>query len=244
MIVNPTSQGWEIIFQRAHALLAAKLAYYMDEKLRTPEAIWLEMLTSIAEHDDGQTGWKGKNHLTEANAPKDITEQKYNLEQAYRVISESAHKSRWIALMASLHAYHLHQPFSGDAQEVDEFLKEQKKYQKELRKTLDISVEESETAYTIMRWCDECSLILCKSQIPPQGKKLEVGMLPYGTPRFIHQHEDKISISPWPFGKKEFEISIEYYCAEQLAFAHDEALQKHLNSQSPKVRNWHFAEHV
>lgn len=243
MIVNPTSQGWEIIFQRAHALLAAKLAYYLANKLRTPEAIWLEMLTSIAEHDDGQTGWKRKNHLTEANAPKDITQQKYNLEQARRVVSESAHKSRWIALMSSLHAYHLHHPFQGDNQEVDQFLEEQKTYQKMLRKSLKISEEESEVAYTVMRWCDECSLILCKSQIPPQDKKLEVGMLPYGTSRFIHQQGDKVSVSPWPFEKKQFEISVEYYSVDQLAFDNDQSLRKHLKDQSPNVRCWHFAEH-
>lgn len=242
MIVNPISQGWEIIFQRAHALLAAKLAYYLHEELRTDESLWLEMLSSIAEHDDGQQGWKGKNHLTEAGAPKDLTQQKYNLEQGKSVVTESAQKSRWIALMASLHTYHLHHPFRGDNQELDAFLEEQLNYQKSLRKSLGISKDISENAYTIMRWCDECSLVLCKSQIPPQGRKLEIGKLPADTPRLIFRHHDAICISPWPFETDEFELSVEYYTLEQLAFKHDEELRQQLNQQSPAVRRWQMVK--
>jgi hypothetical protein len=238
MIVNPTPQGWEIIFQRAHALLAARLAYHLHEKLRTDESLWLEMLSSIAEHDDGQQDWKDKNHLTEAGAPKDLTQQKYDLEQAQNVVAESAQKSRWIALMASLHAYHLHRPFQGDSRELDAFLEEQLVYQKSLRKSLGISKEASESAYTIMRWCDECSLVLCKSQIPLQGRKLEIGRLPADTPRFIFRQEDKVCVSPWPFDTDTFELSVEYYTVEQLAFESDEALIQQLRRQSPEVRRW------
>lgn len=242
MIVNPTPQGWEIIYQRAHALLAAKLAYYLHEELRTDESLWLEMLNSIAEHDDGQQGWKGKNHLTEAGAPKDLTQQKYNLEQARDVVSESAQKSRWVALMTSLHTYHLHRSFQGDSQELDAFLEEQLDYQKSLRRSLGINKEASERAYTIMRWCDECSLVLCKSQIPPQGRKLEIGKLPKNTPRFIFQLDNKLCITPWPFKSDSFEISLEYYSVEQLVFENDEELRQLLGHQSPEVRRWQMVK--
>lgn len=241
MIVNPTPQGWEIIFQRAHALLAARLAYHVQEELRTDDSLWLEMLSSIAEHDDGQQGWRDRNHLTEAGAPRDLTQQKYDLEQARRVVAESAQKSRWMALMASLHAYHLHSAFQGDSKELDAFLEEQLAYQKILRKSLGINQEASESAYTIMRWCDECSLVLCKMQIPPQGRKLEVGRLPADTPRFIFQQEDKVCVSPWPFQADTFELSVEYHTVKQLAFKDDEELRQQLSRQSPQVRRWQMA---
>jgi len=240
MIVNPMSQGWEIIFQRAHALLAAKLAYYLQDSFHPEKTSWLEMLTSIAEHDDGQPDWQGKNHLTEAGAPRDITEQKYNLEQAKRVVSESAHKSRWVALMASMHTYYLHRPFKGDNQDMDDFLKEQQAYQNVLRKTLNVSQKESETAYTVMRWCDECSLILCKKQIPPQGKTLEVGGLPHDTIRYIYQPKDAVHISPWPFREDNFTLSVEVFCIKQLEFAHDQELQQLLKETEPELLQWQF----
>ncbi len=243
MIVNTTPQGWEIIFQRAHALLAAKLAFHLHEDLRTDKMLWLEMLTSIAEHDDGQQGWKGQNHLTAAGAPKDITQQKYDLEQARQVVSETAQKSRWIALMASLHTYHLHHPFQGDSKAIDTFLNEQISYQKSLRKSLEISQKASEQAYTIMRWCDEFSLVLCKNQIPPQGRKLEIGKLPQDTPRFVSQQDDDhLSVIPWPFEENAFELSVEYYTVEQLAFKSDEALRKQLESQSPQLKCWQMVK--
>ncbi|MDB4999689.1 MAG: hypothetical protein JWR76_766, partial [Mucilaginibacter sp.] len=53
MIVNYTEQGWEIITQRAHGLLAAQVAMQWRKKDRPNR--WVETVIAIADHDDAQT---------------------------------------------------------------------------------------------------------------------------------------------------------------------------------------------
>jgi hypothetical protein len=65
MIVNLVENGWEIIYHRAHALLAAKIAGQWSRK-ETPVRLY-ETIAAISHHDDLEREWEG-NHLTEANA--------------------------------------------------------------------------------------------------------------------------------------------------------------------------------
>ena len=66
MIVNLTEEGWEVIYHRAHALLAAQIAGYWN----TPDdtAHLVETIAAIAHHDDLEREWQS-NHLTKAGAP-------------------------------------------------------------------------------------------------------------------------------------------------------------------------------
>lgn len=70
MIVNPTQTDWEIIYHRAHALLAAQIAgQWCREK--TPPRLY-ETIAAISHHDDLEREWERQN-LTEAGAPMDFT---------------------------------------------------------------------------------------------------------------------------------------------------------------------------
>ncbi|MBD3561045.1 DUF3891 family protein, partial [Planktothrix sp. FACHB-1355] len=62
MIVNQHENGWEVIYHRAHALLAAELAGQWREKDRPLR--WIETIAAISHHDDLEREWEG-NHLTE-----------------------------------------------------------------------------------------------------------------------------------------------------------------------------------
>ena len=52
MIVNQVEQGWDIVFQRAHAILAAQIA--LGWKVSERPEPWTELVAAIADHDDGQ----------------------------------------------------------------------------------------------------------------------------------------------------------------------------------------------
>ncbi|MBD0304742.1 MAG: DUF3891 family protein, partial [Tolypothrix sp. T3-bin4] len=69
MIVNATPNGWEIIYHRAHALLAAQLAGQWRRK-DAPARLY-ETIAAISHHDDLEKEWEEDN-LTEAGAPKDF----------------------------------------------------------------------------------------------------------------------------------------------------------------------------
>ena len=105
MIVNYTAAGWEIIYQQAHALLAAQLAYAWPPTLLPPDR-WVGLLTAIAQHDDEQDGWRGRgghHGLTAVGAPANFTHQTFSLAQATGVLAAARFQGRGRSLLTSLH---------------------------------------------------------------------------------------------------------------------------------------------
>lgn len=70
MIANLTATGWEIIYHRAHALLAAQLGGHWKQS-KSPIRLY-ETIAAISHHDDLEKEWE-ENILTEAGAPFDFT---------------------------------------------------------------------------------------------------------------------------------------------------------------------------
>ena len=70
MIVNYTEQGWEIITQRAHGLLAVQIA--MQWRIKDRPERWVETLIAIADHDDAQTELEDDDLLTPQGGPVTI----------------------------------------------------------------------------------------------------------------------------------------------------------------------------
>lgn len=240
MIVNAVEEGWEIIFQRAHGLLAAKIADKLATGLRPDPTYWIETLTAIAEHDDGQQTWNGKNHVTDKGAPLDFSYHDPDLEQARKVVANGAYKSQWIALLTSMHTYYLYKPSAGKDQDVKIFLEEQEDYQKRLRRHLKMNKQEAEAAYTFMRWCDEFSLVLCRNQTPPQGRKLETGALPQDMPRFISAQENFYTVTPWCFEEDEFELFTEACYLPKLSYKNDNELLEQILNSKVQIKSWRF----
>ncbi|MFA0961181.1 DUF3891 family protein [Roseivirga sp. BDSF3-8] len=237
MIVNMKEKGWEIIFQRAHGLLAAKLADKIREELWPPPQYRVDTLAAIAEHDDGQPGWEGKNHISDTGAPLNFTFHGVDLKQARKVVQNGIYKSKWIALLTSMHTSSLYAPFA-DREEVATFLNEQEAHQKKLRHYLSISKEEVEKHYKLMRWCDEFSLILCQDRIPKGGKKLEIGKLPDGTSRWVYAKESLLVVTPWCFEEKEVEVYTEARGLEKLSFRDDKELLAAIRAEKPYYKKW------
>src|SRR5690606_1921867 len=70
MIVNSLKDGWEIIFQRSHANLAAILVAAWRKQDHVPR--WTELIIATAQHDDQEMFWSQATHLTEIGAPMDF----------------------------------------------------------------------------------------------------------------------------------------------------------------------------
>lgn len=239
MIVNAISKGWEIIYQRAHGLLAVQFAHHW-RKDQQPES-WIETLAAITEHDDGQEPLHGHHHLTEAGSPKDFTLQEFDLFQAKKVTETAEYKSRWVALLISMHMSFLYEDLRGKSKEIEEFLDlqiyKQKKWQQELR----ISSEKIQQAYNLLQWCDRCSLILSKNQLPEDEKSLEIFEGPDKRNYMIFQRKDQsLSVDPWPFQENHFKVWIETRELTKLHFKNDDELSQSLKAASIKRKEWNF----
>ncbi len=240
MIVNTTDNGWEIVFQRAHELLAVQIGWHWrpdQHPLR-----WLETLTALGDHDNQQDKWQGKAHLTKAGAPLDFSQKVFSLQQAQNVVQVARYKSRYVALLISMHVSYLYENMRGENKELDQLLDEQQKNQQQWRKSLKLNKQEAEAAYRLLHWCDRCSLILCRRQLPEDERRLEVFQGPDTQVYHIWQRgrDNSLAVEPWPFEQKEFEVWAEYRILKQLSFKDDHELARALHAARVEEQRWVF----
>ncbi|MFT2007098.1 DUF3891 family protein [Pontibacter sp. 13R65] len=235
MIVNTAVQGWEVIYQQAHGLLAAQLAYHLKPELQC--AHWVETLLAIGNHDNRQKTWRGHDGLTEAGAPADFTQLPVTLEQARKLAHAVRFQSRWVTLLTSMHLSFLYEPSRGHTKGTDTFLDEQLELQKNCQQSLKISQKEAQKAYTILNWCDSLSLLLCKNELPAGARAVEIAKGPGPETYFALQHTSgKVQVQPWPFTQEELEVQVEYRLLKQLTFSNDAELAEVLHHTEPAFK--------
>ncbi len=239
MIVKSISIGWEVIYQRAHGLLAAELAFYWKIADRPP--YFMKTLLTIAEHDDGVPESQMAENLTEAGAPKHFKLLGRSVVQYRSVMEIATSKSQWNALLTSMHMTFLYEDKKYEDADIEQFIKAQHKFQKAARKELKISKEDAESAYRFVEWSDALSLLLCMDQIQPEQRKMDVSVGPDGQMYQIWQDDDeRLRVEPWPFEPDTFEVNVEYRELAQLKFKSANELSQCLQSAEISVRNWVF----
>lgn len=239
MIVKSIPTGWEVIYQRAHGLLAAKLAFHWKVVERPPH--FVETLLAIAEHDDGVPESRTPDNLTKAGAPKDFQILGHSAEQYRNVMEIATSKSRWNALMTSLHTTFLYEAEQYEDADIKEFVKEQHKFQKELLKEFEIGRKEAEKHYRFVEWCDALSLLLCMDQIQPEQRRMDISVGSDGTMYQIWRDDkENLRVEPWPFESNSFEVSVEYRELHQLKFKNAQELDRGLKAAEINTRTWNF----
>ncbi|MVM36351.1 DUF3891 family protein [Spirosoma sp. HMF4905] len=237
MIVKSRDFGWEIIHQQAHGLLAFQLALHWLPDNRPIH--WVETLVAITEHDDGQDTWQGRHHLTQAGAPMDFQIQHYSVAQARRMVEIALEKSRWNALMVSMHASFLYEPMRHERKEMAEFLDQQRNNQRDWRRAMKATKQQAQYAYAFLQWCDAFSLILCQDLVPPMGRRLEISPGPEDRPYFVFRQSDgSLCVDPWPFETKTFAVGIECFQLKQLAFKSDQELYETIQQAEVLRQEW------
>lgn len=242
MIVNPTNNGWQIIYHRAHALLAAQIASHWHNADR-PERI-AETIAAIAQHDDLEREWAG-DHLSAAGAPLDFTLSEVNpdsIEPWRTMLADSLYRGRWVALLAAKHIVFLNATKQGQSAKLDRFLREIAKQQQEWCSALGVEPDELDRAYVFMQWCDRLSLILCQHGLPARERWLEVCNGPDGTRYDVMQREDgTVLVEPWPFRSKRFVVAVDCCTLTQLQFKHNDDLVAALKKAQIERLQWDFA---
>jgi hypothetical protein len=239
MIVNSIQNGWEVIYQPAHALLAAQLAAHWRTDQRPKR--WIETLVALAQHDDEAGEWTGRNHLTEAGAPLDFALNRApSLRQPSDVTQELQYKGQWAALLISMHMVFLYGDWRNEGPKFAAFLDDQLEQQKHWRSALKVTKKEAAVAYALFQWCDRMSLILCRHELPEAERALEVSAGPDGTRYDVICHDEVVTIRPWPFEETHFAVSVETRQLSQLNFKDDSELQAALHKTSVTHLSWKF----
>ncbi|GAB2962598.1 hypothetical protein GCM10027048_34020 [Hymenobacter coalescens] len=237
MIVNYTAAGWQLIYQQAHALLAAQLLHQWPAFL--PLDRWVGLLAAAAQHDDGQRRWDGRYALTPAGAPADFTTKEFSPEQAAEVMRQARFQGRWRSLLTSMHLSFLYEELRGQSKPLDAFLDEQRQCQQRWRRELKLKKDEAQRAYALLQWCDRLSLILCRHELPEMERALEISQGPDGRRYDVRQAADKaVQVNPWPFAAAEFTVSVEAAAVRQLQFRHDEELSAAIKAAPVETLQW------
>jgi Protein of unknown function (DUF3891) len=245
VIVNATQNGWEVIYHRAHALLAAQLAGQWRRK-DAPVRLY-ETLAAISHHDDLEKEWE-EDVLTEAGAPKDFTlnsdaDADAGVDAFATLAKNALYRGRWVALLISMHISRLNEPSRGKSSKLDKLLDEQLKNQQRWRKELGIEKEEVDAAYAFMQWCDRLSLILCQQELPDDERFLEISKGPEGQRYDIMQRSDNlVVVKPWPFQDDKFTVNIEACDLSKVKFESNTELTQALQEAPIKVLEWTFVK--
>lgn len=243
MIVNARDSGWEIIYQRSHALLAAILVEAWREEQHIPR--WTELVVAVAQHDDQEMFWDGSRHLTALGAPLDFTQGELDTtrEQAQAVIANAYRQGLWVALLVSRHNSFLHEPKRGQDTDLDDFLDEQQRNQEHWCDILGYSKDDLEQAYTFLRWGDRLSLILCREQLPERERWLDVAPGIDGEMIRIQQRaNDTLALWPWVLEHDKLQVSVEVRHLSQLKFADDDEFLEALDAAKIRTRQWTFCK--
>lgn len=237
MIVNPTKTGWEIIYHRAHALLAAQVAGQWRRKDAPPRLY--ETIAAISHHDDLEREWE-ENCLTEAGAPMDFTlDEGTDYNRLHKHIENALYRGRWVALLNSIHQCRLNEGKQEESAEAKAFLREQLKLQQQWREELGISQEDVDSAYAFMQWCDRFSLILCMQEIPADERALEIGKDANGQRYDLKQFDNQlITVTPWCFEDERFTLNLEASYLSQMKFDNNASLIEALQNAPRKLLEW------
>lgn len=241
MIVNQHEKGWEVIYHRAHALLAAQLAGHWNRK-HSPVRLY-ETIAAISHHDDLEKEWEG-NHLTPAGTPLDFTlSQSTSIDKLRELTRNAQYRGRWVALLISKHMSFLNEGKRGESEEMDRFLDEQLEHQEHWRKALNLSKKDVEDAYAFMQMFDRLSLILCQGHLPVGERALEIAKGPDGKRYDVVQLNDgKVTVKPWPFEEEPFTVNVEATYLEQVTFQDSAELTEALHRSPIQLLEWTFVK--
>jgi len=245
MIVNPTSEGWEIFSHSAHGLLAGKIANEVQDKYKNKN--WVATLAAIIEHDDRQLDFNEKNYLTKTGAPKDFLLENRTvseiIKRSKRLLEQAEKKSTWISMLIVHHLIFIYKEMASEKKTIRDFLEKLDKKEQQYIKSQNLTRDEVDSIYQIMVFADRCSLILCQAAVPNKNRMLEVNTSINDQTFWISEKPTtNIRIEPWIFRSKHFTISAEYKLIEKNSFSSNEEFQRLLSESPVRFKTWTFSK--
>jgi len=237
MIVNYGEQGWEIVTQRAHGIVAAQVAFNwkFDDQPRN----WMEILLAIAEHDDAENELDGEELLTNAGGPLNYDMKKFDLAHCIKLSSLTLVKSRMIALLTSLHMEFLYASAKTETAAAKKFLADQKRLRAKWMKELKMSETELLRIYNLLEWCDALSLLICKADFQDDERSIEISTGPDKNAYYLKKlDEGTLTIEPWPFVCTSFEILYETRTLKQISFKSSGDFREFFLRAPVKTKTW------
>ncbi|MET1056712.1 MAG: DUF3891 family protein [Pedobacter sp.] len=203
MIVNYSENGWEIITQRSHGLLAAQICaqWRKDDQPKR----WVETLIATAEHDDVYNEFENDNLLNDKGGPVNFINTGFEKDHCERLMGMAETKSAYIALLTSRHIQFIHAADPKAKSFIADLIKREKQWIIAAQSTQ----AEVKRGYAVLQFCDAFSLLICQGLVQPEHRKIEISSGPDGTVYQMFEQDATLIVEPWPFEEASFELSYE-----------------------------------
>ena len=236
MICNRTETGWEIVYQRAHALLAAQLLAPWQPSGR-PER-WTELLTATAQHDNGWQEWEPGQRLTPLGTPLHFTEtpQADRIAQSERALERAWHQSTWSGLLVAAHIAHLYRTL--DDAPTRALLSRLAEAGRRWRRALGVRQRDVQHAYQFLLWGDTFSLVVACGQLPFGERRIEIEPVDGVRYDAWQRADGSLGVDPWPYEVETFEVTLDTYSIHRLTFASEAELAGALEQTAPVEKRW------
>lgn len=220
MIVNYTENGWQIITQRSHGLLAAQIcARWKKDK---QPGRWVDTLIATAEHDDVYNELENEDLVNENGGPVNFKQTEFEAKKSEALIAMAETKSAFIALLISRHIQFVH----GSEPKAKPFFAKLANREKDWLQIANTTKGEISKAYELLEFCDAFSLLICQQLIQPEQRKIQISNGPEGEPYEMFASGDKLIVAPWPFEVASFPVSYEVRLITQLSFNSSDEFKK------------------
>lgn len=224
MICKRRGEGWEIVFQRNHALLSAEmLAPWREEKRPQP---WAQLLNATAQHDHGWREDIDDALIDEHGHPLDFLHMPISHAQAIqqRNLSNADSQSRWCSILVARHAQYL-AGFKED-EEARIFADQVEVYRRSRMEEIAVSDDHVNAMYELLCWADTLSLlVLCQASDWTRSLKLQAQGLHFQ----LEQRQETVwTLDPWPYRVEVVKLDYETRYLEQDTFASADDLRNTL----------------
>ena len=213
MIVNYTEDGWSIVLQRSHGLLAGQICAHW-KKNRQPVR-WVETMIATTEHDDVSNELEADDLLNENGGPKNFKTNKFNSADCDSLLARAIEKGLYVALLISRHMLFLYE--SDPA--AKSYCKNLKELEKKWIKQAGTTAKEISESYELLEFCDAMSLLICQGLQQPEQRRIEISNGPDGVTYTLSEAKNgDLIVSPWPFEQDSITVNYEARNVNQLSF--------------------------
>lgn len=227
MICRRRGQGWEIVFQRNHALLAAEMIF--DWKPESRPQPWFQLLNACTQHDHGWNETVSDALVDKNGHPVDFLHMpmEVTLAMSRRNLDNASAQSRWCAILVARHAEYLYQ--SKDDDQTKAYLAELQAYRQTQQVQIGVSDQHMEEMYDLLCWADTLSLLVC---CDPSDFTRSLDLTAQGLGYEAKENGSVWNLHPWPYRTPYLQLQYEVHYLEQDSFASDQELRDAL-SQAP-----------
>lgn len=224
--------GWEIIYQRNHALLAAEmLADWPEEERPQP---WFQLLNACSQHDHGWMENEKDPLVDEYGHPVDFLHMttESSITMSRRNLRNAEAQSRWCGILVARHLEYLF-GFKNEPG-TEQFVAEVRGLRHGWMGEIGESVENVEQMYELLCWADTLSLLVCcqpsefteSLRLKAQGQEYQAREVGEGV----------WTVEPWPYRHARLHLDYEVRLLKSERFETADALRDALASSHVIVR--------